>query len=95
MVENTVYHFLDSSQVVEIFLKKREHQKKDTFKYKIQASLYTLYWGFKKILLTLYTYVLSKILQNGVKFIQKLTPGFKNPMRNFDNFRPAVESPKS
>ena len=29
------------------------------------------------------------------KFIQKLTPGFKNHMRNLDNFRQAVESPKS
>ena len=43
----------------------------------------------------LYTYVLAKILQNGAKFIQKLTPGFKNHMRNLDKFRQAVESPKS
>ena len=34
-------------------------------------------------------------MQNGVKFIQKLTPDFKNHMRNLDNFRQAVESPKS
>ena len=27
--------------------------------------------------------------------MQKLTPGFKNQMRNLDNFRQAVESPKS
>ena len=40
-------------------------------------------------------YVLDKILQNGAKFIQKLAPGFKNHMRNLDNFRQAVESPKS
>ena len=46
-------------------------------------------------LVTLYTYVLAKILQNGAKFIQKLTPGFKNHMRNLSNFRQAVESPKS
>ena len=39
--------------------------------------------------------VLDKLLQNGAKFIQKLTPGFKNHMRNLDNFRQAVESPKS
>ena len=25
--------------------------------------------------------------------MKKLTPGFKNHMRNFDNFRQAVESP--
>ena len=42
-----------------------------------------------------YTYVLAKILQNGVKFIQKLTPGFKNHMRNLDNFRQGEESQKS
>ena len=43
----------------------------------------------------IYTYVLAKILQNGAKFIQRKTPGFKNYMRNSDNFRQAVESPKS
>ena len=44
---------------------------------------------------TLYTYVLGKIWQNGAKFIQKLTPGFKYHMKNLSNFRQAVESPKS
>ena len=43
----------------------------------------------------LLAYVLAKLLQNGAKFIQKLTPDFKNHMRNLDNFRQAVESPKS
>ena len=46
--------------------------------------MYTLYWGFKRILFALYTYVLTKMLQNGAKFIQK-TPCFKNYMRNLDN----------
>ena len=41
------------------------------------------------------TSILAKLLQNGAKFIQKLTPGFKNHMKNLDNFRQAVESPKS
>ena len=41
-----------------------------------------------------YTYVLAKILQNGAKFIQKLTPISKNRMRNLNNFRQAVKSPK-
>ena len=45
---------------------------------------------FQKIRFKLYTYVLVKILQNGAKFIQKLTPGFKNHMRSL-----AVEIPKS
>ena len=34
-------------------------------------------------------------IQNGAKFLQKLALGFKNHMRNLDNFRQAVESPKS
>ena len=64
-------------------------------KYKIETSfLYTSCWGFKKVLFRICTYVLAKILQNGAKFIQKLTPGFKN-RRNLNNFRKAVESPKS
>ena len=37
----------------------------------LPISLYTLYWDFKIIPFTLYTYVLAKILQNGAKFIQK------------------------
>ena len=64
-------------------------------KQKIEPPLYTLSLGFKKIPFTLYTYVLANILQNGAKFIQKLTPGFRHHMRNLDNFRQAVESPKS
>ena len=44
------------------------------------------------LLAELYTYVLAKLLQNGAKFIKKLTPGFKNHLRNLDNFRQAVES---
>ena len=34
-------------------------------------------------------------MQNGAKFIQKLTTGFKNHMKNLDNFRQAKESPKN
>ena len=48
------------------------------FKYKIDASLCTLSWEFKKTPLTIYTYALAKLLLNDPKFIQKLTPGFKN-----------------
>ena len=54
-----------------------------------------MYWCFKKIPFTVYTYVLAKVLQNGVKFIQNLTPAFNNHMRNLGNFRQAVENPKS
>ena len=54
-----------------------------------------MHWGFKKIPFTLYTYVSTKTLQNDAKFIQKLTPGFKNHMSNLDSFREALESLKS
>ena len=51
-------------------------------------------WGFKKIPFTVYTYVLvAKILQNGAKS-RYIKAGFKN-YRNLNNFRQAVESPKS
>ena len=73
----------------------RENQKKGALKQKIEASLYTLYWGFKKIPFTLYTYVLDKILQNGAKFIQKLSLDIKNHMADLSNFRQAAKSPKS
>ena len=53
----------------------------------IEDSLYTLYWGFKKIPFTLDTYVLAKVLQNGAKLILKLTLSFKNHIRNLNNFR--------
>ena len=95
MVNSRFYHFADSNLEFEIFLKKREYQKRGALKWKIEASQYTLYWGFNKISFTLYTYVLAKILQDGAKFIQKLTLDFKNHMMNLDNFRQAVESPKS
>ena len=74
---------------------KRENIKKRCTEIEVDASLCTLYWGFKKISFTLYTYVLTKILQNEAKFIQKQTPDFKNHMRNSENFRQAWESPKS
>ena len=31
-------------------------------------------------------------IQSGAKFLQELTPDFKNYMRNLDNFRQAVEN---
>ena len=72
----------------------REHQKKGSLKKKIEASLYTLEWGFKKIPFTLDTYVLTaKMLQNDAKFRYK-NVAFKN-YRNLNNFRQAAESLKS
>ena len=90
--KNTVNQFFGSNLWVQIFLKMREYQKKGALKQKIEASLYTLDWGFKKIPFTLYTYVSAKILQNGAKFRYAKT-GFKNYMNL--NFTQAVESPES
>ena len=39
MVNNTVYQFVGSNLGIEIFLKKREHQKKGALKQKSEASL--------------------------------------------------------
>ena len=49
-----------------------------------ENSIYTLHLCFK-----------LRYVQNGAKVLQKLTPGFKNHMTNLDNFRRAVENPKS
>ena len=67
MVNNIVYQFPGSNVGVEISLKKMEHQKKGALRQKIEASLYILYWGFKKIPFKLYTYIVAKILQNSAK----------------------------
>ena len=71
----------------------REYQKKGAMKQKIEASLYTLVSRKFNLLLTLYTYVVANILQNGAKF-RYVKTGLKN-YRNLKNFRQAVESPKS
>ena len=52
------------------------------------------YWGFKKIQFKLYTYVVDKTLQNGTVYT-KTNSWFKNHIRNFSNFRQALQSPKS
>ena len=72
----------------------REHQKKGALKQKIEASLFTLDLGFKKIPFTLDIYVLvAKILKNGAKF-RYAKAGFKNYI-NLNNLIKAVESPKN
>ena len=94
VVKNIVYQFAGFNLWVQIFLKMREHQKKGALKQKTEASLYTLDWGFKKIPVALDTYVLvTKILQNRAKF-RYTKAVFKN-YKNLNNFRQAVESPKS
>ena len=93
MLKSNVNQSFGSNLWVQIFLKMKEYQKKGALKQKIEDSLYTLDWDFKKIPFTLYTYVSAKILQNGAKF-RYAKAGFKN-YRNLNNFRQAVESPKS
>ena len=93
--KNTIYQFVAFNLWVQICLKMREHKKKIVLKWKIEVSLYTLYWDFKKIPFTLYTCVLAKALQNGANCIQKLTPGFTSHMRNLNYFRQVSESQKS
>ena len=71
-----------------------EHQKKGALKQKIEASLFTLDLGFKKIPFTLDIYVLvAKILENGAKF-RDAKAGFKNYI-DLNNLIKAVESPKN
>ena len=81
--------------VLKYFLKRENIKTKVRWNRRLRL-LCTLCIGVsKKIPFTFYTYVLAKILQNGAKFIQKLTPGFKNHMTNLENIRQALESPKS
>ena len=57
-------------------------------------------WGFSVHFVvgfhpfTLYTYVLAKILQNGAKFIQKLTPGFKRSHEEFGQRQTSIGKSK-
>ena len=74
LLNNTVYHCVGSNLGVKMFLKKREHQKKGAFKQMIEAPLYTLYCGFKKIpgktyLLFFLFLVIKRILKTLFSFI--------------------------
>ena len=93
MVKNNVNQFSGSNLWVKIFWKIREYQKKGALKQKLEASLYTLVSRKFNFLFTLYTYVVANILQNGAKF-RYPKAGLKN-YRNLNNFRQAVQSPKS
>ena len=72
-----------------------EHHKLKNFSHNVgiykSEKIQQAFWRdktLKKIPFTLYIYVLAKIIQNGSKFIQKPTSGF----RNLTNFRKVVES---
>ena len=61
---------------------------------RLPISLYTLYWDFKIIPFPPHTYVLAKIFQNAMKFIQEANSWFKKSHEDLDNYRQAVESLK-
>ena len=79
MVNNTVYHFDGSKLGAEIFLKKSEHHKKGALKWRIEVTLYTLYWGFEKIrckvCLLLYSFLVIKTI---LKALFSLIPWLLN-----------------
>ena len=50
IMQHCLIPFVGSNLGVEIFLKKREHLKKMRWGLRVEAHLYTLNWGFKKIL---------------------------------------------
>ena len=83
MVKNTAYQFISSNLGIDIFLKRGNIRERVHWNIRLRL-LCTLCIGVSRKfhLHSIYAYVLAKILQNGAKFIQKLTPGFKN----FDNF---------
>ena len=90
MVKNTINQFFGSNLWFDIFENEGIWEKGCV---ELEACLYTLDWGFKKILFTLCTYVSAKILQNGAKF-RYAKAGFKN-YRDLNKFRQAVESTES
>ena len=74
-------------EIIEIFLKKKEHHKKG-------VSLYTLCWDLKIIPFTLYTFVLAKILQNDAKIMHTKTDSwFKKSLKKFGQLQ--ISSRKS
>ena len=88
VVINNVYQFVGSNQGVE---KTSEKDCVETEGWGFcvhfvlgfqENSIYTLHLCFK----------LRYYIQNGAKFLQKLTPVFKNHMGNLDNFRQAMEN---
>ena len=75
--------WLPISWDVGVEILKKVHHKKGVLKQKSDASLYTLYWDFKIIPFTVYTYVLADISQNNAKLIQKTESWFKKSHEKF------------
>ena len=101
VVNSTGYHFVDSNLRVDIWdwecwsWKRGNIRKREWWNRKFRHLSTLCAEVSRKFRLRFYTYVLGKVSQNGATFIQKLPPGFKNYMRNLNNFRQAVKNPKS
>ena len=73
---------------VEVFLNKKEHQKKRALKLKTEASLYTLYKSFENSIYTLYSYFCQDIIKwckvytKTDTWFQKSHAEFKQPQTN-------------
>ena len=77
MVNNTVYQFFSSNLGVEIFFEKREQQKKGVCWNKRLRLLFTLCIRVSRKFYLHSFFKLRYYMQNGAKFLQKLTPRFK------------------
>ena len=92
MVNNNVYHFVGFKVGVEILLKTGNIRKRVSRNRRLRHLVHFVLRFEEK---SIHTYVLAKIFQNGANFMQKLTSGFKNNVRNLGNFRQAVKIQKN
>ena len=77
---------------VEVFLNKKEHQKKRALKLKTEASLYTLYKSFENSIYTLYSYFCKDIIK-WCKVYTKTDTWFQKSHAEFQ--QPQTNSKKS
>ena len=94
VVKNTVYQFVGSNLGLRCFWKRGNIRKRVCWNRRLRL----LFKLCIRILRRFYLHLCFKLkyyIQNGAKCLHKLTPGFKNHLRNLGNFRQALESPKS
>ena len=84
-----------SEKIQQAFWRDKTLRSLKKYKGALRSRLLCTLWTevSRKLHLHFYTYVIAKILQNGAKF-RYAKADFKND-RNLNNFRQAVESPKS
>ena len=89
-----MYQFVGSNLGIEIILEKREHQKKGCVE--IEDWGFSVHFVLGIQINSIYNLHLcfSYDITKWCKVYTKLTPGFKNHIKNLDNYRQAVESPK-